>query len=86
MEMEPVPFQSRTLASAQYDPSRHQLELQFCSGKRYLYFQVPLHCYHELLRADSKGAFFNRTIRNHFPFQDLSAISTPIVLAPAKTK
>jgi hypothetical protein len=82
--LERVTLQSRTLASALYEPGRNQLELEFRSGKRYLYFQVPLHCYQELLRADSKGAFFNRTIRNRFPFQDLATSAAPIVLASAK--
>jgi len=84
--MQPVQLQSRTLASALYHPRRRQLELEFNSGKRYLYFHVPPQCYRELLRADSKGAYFNRNIRNRFPFQDLSAPSAPLVLASAKTK
>jgi len=84
--MQPVQLQSKTLASALYHPRRRQLELKFRSGKRYLYFQVPPQCYRELLRADSKGAYFNRSIRNRFPFQDLSTTSAPLVLASAKTK
>jgi hypothetical protein len=84
--MQPVQLQSRTLASALYLPRRRQLELEFHSGKRYLYFQVPLQCYRELLRADSKGAYFNRHIRNCFPFQHLSHASAPLVLVSAKTK
>jgi hypothetical protein len=84
--MLPVQLQSKTLASALYHPRRHQLELEFCSGKRYLYFQVPPQCYRELLRADSKGGYFNRNIRNRFPFQDLATPSAPLVLASGKTK
>jgi hypothetical protein len=84
--MQPVQLQSRTLASALYYPRQHQLELEFRSGKRYLYFQVPPQCYRELLRVDSKGAYFNRNIRNRFPFQHLSTPSAPLVLASAKTK
>ena len=78
--MQPVPLQSRTLTSARYDPDRFQLELEFRSGKRYLYSQVPRQCYQELLQAQSKGGYFNRYIRNRFAFQDLSAQSAPIVL------
>lgn len=78
--MQSVPLSSRTLASACYDPHQRQLELEFRSGKRYLYFQVPRHCYEELLQAESKGGYFNRTIRNRFAFKDLSAPSAPIVL------
>lgn len=82
--MRPVQLQSKTLASALYHPRKRQLELMFCSGKRYLYFQVPSQCYQELLRADSKGGYFNRNIRNRFPFQDLSTASAPLVLASHK--
>ena len=82
--MDRVPLESRTLASALYDSSRHRLELEFRSGRRYLYFRVPPHCYQQLLQADSKGGFFNRTIRNRFAFRDLSATSAPIVLTSAK--
>ena len=79
--MQLVRLESTTLASVRYDPDRHQLELEFRSGKRYLYFQVPRRCYEELLQAESKGGYFNRTIRNRFAFQDLSATPAPIVLA-----
>ena len=82
--MRPVQLQSKTLASALYHPRRRQLKLEFRSGKRYLYFQVPLQCYQELLCADSKGGYFNRNIRNRFHFQDLSTPSAPLVLASGK--
>jgi hypothetical protein len=82
--MRPVQLQSKTLASALYHSRRRQLELEFCSGKRYLYFQVPPQCYRELLPADSKGGYFNRYIRNCFPVQDLSTPSAPLVLASGK--
>ena len=82
--MQPVQLQSKTLASALYHPRRRQLQLEFRSGKRYLYFQVPPQCYQELLSADSKGGYFNRHIRNRFPFQDLSTPLAPLVLASAK--
>ena len=82
--MQHVPLASRTLASAGYDPDRCQLELEFRSGKRYLYFQVPRHCYEELLHAASKAGYFNRSIRNRFAFRDLSAPSAPIILTVSK--
>jgi hypothetical protein len=82
-----VVLESTLLASALYDPLRHHLEIAFRSGERYLYFRVPPQCYQQLLDADSKGAFFNQRIRNHFPFQHLSDPSAPVVMAaPIKTK
>lgn len=82
--MSRVPLDSRILASALYDSGRRQLELEFRSGKRYRYFQVPQHCYEELLRAESKGAYFNHSIRDCYPFQDLSNPAAPLVLAARK--
>ena len=76
-----VPLASRTLVSVIYDADRRQLEVEFRSGRRYLYFQVPPHCYQELLHAPSKGGYFNRSIRKRFAFQDLSRADAPIILA-----
>lgn len=84
--MQRVPLQSTTLASALYHPHRHLLELEFRNGESYSFFHVPPHCYHELLRADSKGGYFNRNIRNHFPYQHISRRLSPVVLAAPKTK
>lgn len=85
--MQPVPLPSTTLASVRYDPDRRRLELIFRSGERYLFLQVPPHCYQQLINAESKGAYFNRHIRNRFPYQHLSRSSAPVVLAGSnKTK
>lgn len=79
-----VPLQSTSLASVNYDARLQQLQVEFHSGKRYLYFRVSPACYQQLLLADSKGKYFNRHIRNRFPYQDLSQPSKPLVLAATK--
>lgn len=85
--MHSVPLESTTLAAAGYDPALRRLEVQFRRGDRYLYFQVPPEIYEQLLQAPSKGACFNRLIRNRFPYQHLSTPSAPVVLvASGKTK
>jgi hypothetical protein len=82
-----VSLESSLLAWVRYDAVRRNLQVQFRSGERYLYFQVPPVCYHDLLEADSKGAYFNRHIRNCFPYQNLSRSAAPVTLAaPRKTK
>jgi hypothetical protein len=82
-----IPLDSSLLSWVDYDPSRSQLSVQLRDGQRYLYFQLPPACYHQLLAADSHGAYFNRHIRNHFPYQHLSSSSPqPIVLIAQKTK
>jgi hypothetical protein len=82
-----VPLDSSSLAWTQYDPALQRLEVEFRNGERYLYFQVPPRRYQNLLDADSKGAFFNRHIRNCFAFKQLTRPRRPIVLpASRKTK
>jgi hypothetical protein len=82
-----VPLDSSSLAWVQYDPALRHLEVEFRNGERYLYFQVPPRRYQNLLDADSKGAFFNRHIRNRFAFKQLTRPRRPIVLAaPGNTK
>ena len=85
--MQRVPLESTTLASVLYHPAFRRLEVEFRSGQRYLYFRIPVDCYRQLIASQSKGAYFNRHIRNCFPFQHLSRPSAPVVLpATEKTK
>lgn len=84
--MQPTKLDSSLLASVLYDPHRTHLDVEFRSGQSYRYFNVPASCYQELLAADSKGRYFNRRIRNCFPYQNLSRPSAPLVLTAAKTK
>jgi hypothetical protein len=81
-----VALNSTLLASAGHDPRRHLLEVEFRSGELYRFFNVPSACYQELLRADSKGGYFNVNIRNLFPYQHLSHRASPVVLSLEKTK
>jgi hypothetical protein len=48
------------------------LDLEFRSGATYRYFAVPQSVFEALLAAESKGAFFNRNVRNRFPYQRLA--------------
>jgi hypothetical protein len=84
--MDRVALDSTLLASAGHDSRRHLLEVQFRTGELYRYFNVPSACYRALLRADSKGRYFNSNIRNRFSYQHLSQHASPIVLSLAKTK
>jgi len=63
-----VRLDSITLAAATYDDRRETLQLDFRDGARYLYSGIAPSLYRELLRAVSKGSFFNRHIRSHFPY------------------
>jgi hypothetical protein len=63
-----VNLDSTTLAAAAYDDRRVTLELDFWDGTRYAYSGVTPTLYRDLLRATSKGSFFNRHIRGRFPY------------------
>ncbi len=60
---------STTLVSVAYDGPRQLLQLEFRSRALYWYFGVPPTVHQSLLDAPSKGAYFNRNIRDRFPFQ-----------------
>lgn len=61
---------SSLLASMRYSPQA-TLDLEFRSGVVYRYFTVPRAIVDGLRAADSKGAYFNRDIKDRFPYQRL---------------
>ena len=64
--------ESTSLVSISYATEQSVLELEFRDGSVYSYIEVPPECVHELIAADSKGAYFNRHIRNRFRCQRVS--------------
>ena len=65
-----VPLVSSLLVSMQYSPQA-TLDLEFCSGAVHRYFTVPLTIAEGLRAAESKGAYFNRYIKDRFPSRRL---------------
>ncbi|HSK95041.1 MAG TPA: KTSC domain-containing protein [Euzebyales bacterium] len=63
-----VPVDSSSIAAVGYDPATRVLHVRFVSGRAYLYHDVPPSTYAALLRAESKGAYFNREVRDAFRF------------------
>ncbi len=55
---------SSVIRSFDYDPAAHRLDVQFVSGRRYSYHDVPAEIVEEMRRAFSKGGYFNRRIRD----------------------
>lgn len=54
---------SSNIEAVGYDPDARELHVRFTSGTVYVYFDVDEYLYQELLRADSKGSYFNREIK-----------------------
>ena len=72
--------ESKTLATVVYNAAGQVLWLEFRSHVVYCYFGVPAAVHHALLEADSKGAYFNRYIRDRFPYQRV-ATDRPVPLS-----
>jgi hypothetical protein len=56
---------SSVLKAAAYSTDE-TLELEFCSGAIYRYFNAPCTVFENLLAATSKGTYFNLYIRDSF--------------------
>jgi len=64
--------ESTTLATVAYDEARELLRLEFRSQAIYQYLGVPAVVHQALLRASSKGNYFNQAIRGRFGDQRVS--------------
>jgi len=67
--MHRVPVDSSSIESIGYE--KNVLEVRFRNGGLYQYFDVSEEVVALLMRADSKGAFFNRSIRGRYPSRRL---------------
>jgi len=63
---------STAIRSHTYDGEAELLLIEFITGRRYVYSGVPSSLYEGFRRAISKGGFFNRRIRDRFPFAELT--------------
>lgn len=58
--------ESTTIRSVGYNRANQVLELEFQSGAVYHYFDVPPSIHERLLKASSKGRYFNDEIRDDY--------------------
>lgn len=73
--MKTIAVDSTTLRTVGYDDERRLLQIEFHNSSIYQYFEVPATVYQELMKAPSKGAYFNRSIRPRFDFALVRAAS-----------
>ena len=58
---------SAAIRHIHYTPKSEELSIWFCpQGRRYKYFGVPEAIYASLRDADSRGRFFNQSIRGRY--------------------
>jgi lysyl-tRNA synthetase class 2 len=72
------PFvKSTALSRVSYDATSAFLEVEFHDHRIYGYCDVPGELYAALLRAESKGKFFNAEIRDRFRFVPVTGCNGP---------
>jgi len=54
-----------------YSPERRELAVEFVTGRRYVYSQVPPEEAEALRGAFAKGVHFNRHIRGRYQWREL---------------
>jgi hypothetical protein len=54
-----------------YHPASRELVIEFVSGRRYVYAEVPEEEVRGLKAATSKGAYFNKHIRDQYRYREL---------------
>jgi KTSC domain-containing protein len=52
-----------------YAEDERELWVRFKSGDTYAYSDVPPGTHAEIMRADSKGSYFNREIKPNYPYR-----------------
>ena len=55
-----------------YDQTEHQLWVEFTSGRRYVYEDVPEEVATTFREAFSKGIYFNTRIRDRFRYREVT--------------
>jgi hypothetical protein len=63
---------STAIRSFRYDPAKRELMVTFITGRRYVYADVPPAVFEAFRSAFSKGAYFNREIRDHYAYREVT--------------
>lgn len=81
--MEVVWVKSSSLRAIAYDAGWKHLYIYFKSGRAWRYEGVPEVRFSELRRAESKGSYFSRAIRNQFSGEEIrSEVVRDVFRAP----
>ncbi len=64
--------ESSAVTDVDYDPQARRLLVRFVSGAAYAYSDVPPAISRAFMAADSKGRYFARRIRDHFPYKKIA--------------
>jgi hypothetical protein len=65
--MEMVRVNSSALQAVGYDPATRQMKIAFAQGNIYDFCGVPQRVHEALMRATSKGIYYNEHIKDRYP-------------------
>ena len=65
--MHMIPVSSSAMVAVGYDPQIRRMTITFVQGHAYDFCGVPQRVYEELMRAASKGTYYNEHIRDRYP-------------------
>ena len=63
---------STVIRRFEHSPESSELLIEFTTGRRYVYFDVPAAEVEAMRAAFAKGIFFNRRIRDRYPFREVT--------------
>ena len=63
---------STVIRRFKYSPQRRQLIVEFVTGRRYVYLDVPEEEVGAMRSAFAKGRYFNARIRDHYRYRELA--------------
>ncbi|NQW03576.1 MAG: KTSC domain-containing protein [Acidobacteria bacterium] len=69
--MQRHPIESTSIKAVAYDADSQTLEVLFHRYGTFRYSGVPEFLFRGLLLASSKGNYFNRRIKDRFPFEEV---------------
>ena len=64
--MDMIRVNSSAINAVGYDPMTRRMRIQFTQGHTYDFCNVPEHIHSGLMRASSKGSYYNDYIRDRY--------------------
>lgn len=61
-----IPVRSSAISDIGYDPATRRMKIRFKQGDTYDFCRVPLNVFEGFLAASSKGAYYDRYIRDRY--------------------
>lgn len=65
---------STAIRRIMYDPIDRELWVTFVTERQYVYFDVPPEKFSAFSHAASRGGFFNREIRDHYAYREVTRV------------